>query len=332
MLFALFEVAKSLGLCGEEIMATSIAALPERIVSINTLAKPPTACRLLASQAAWMFAPLKNVPFIALNLSCLAVVFVSPDVISLGLLAALFFVRMLGITGGYHRYFAHRSFKTSRLFQFTLACLGCSSMQKGPLWWVSHHRLHHKHTDRVGDPHSPLVSSFWWAHIGWILDRGHDATYWPAVRDWSRFPELRWLDHLQWLPGLLLAGGCWLVDGWSGLVWGFLLSTVLLYHATFAVNSVCHVWGSRPYVTADGSRNNGWVALFALGEGWHNNHHHQQTSARQGFLWWQIDVTYYFIKLLSFAGLVWDIRVPAQEEPPSLEAKKRADLLLQKIG
>jgi stearoyl-CoA desaturase (delta-9 desaturase) len=154
------------------------------------------------------------------------------------------------------------------------------------------------------------VKSFWWAHIGWILDGTYDETDWPAVRDWSRYPELRWLDRLQWIPGILLAGTCWLIDGWSGLVWGFCLSTVLLFHTTFAVNSICHIWGSRRYETPDGSRNNPFVALLTMGEGWHNNHHHYQSSARQGFFWWEIDVSYYLICLLGFAGLVWEIRRP----------------------
>jgi stearoyl-CoA desaturase (delta-9 desaturase) len=146
--------------------------------------------------------------------------------------------------------------------------------------------------------------------VGWLLTAEYDETNWPAVKDWSRYPELRWLNHLHWLPGLLLASLCWLIDGWSGLVWGFLLSTVLGYHTTFMVNSVCHLWGSRRYDTPDGSRNNWWVALLTFGEGWHNNHHHYQSSANQGFFWWEIDVTYYLIKLLGFTGLVWDIRIP----------------------
>jgi stearoyl-CoA desaturase (Delta-9 desaturase) len=259
-----------------------------------------------AKVSAW----LKNVPFIAMHLSCLALFFVSPSWLSLVLCVGLYFVRMFGITAGYHRYFAHRAFKTSRVFQFMLALLGCTSMQKGPLWWAAHHRGHHRHTDTLEDPHSPVARSFWWSHIGWILVADYDETNLSAVRDLERYPELRMLNRLQWLPGILVAGLCWLIDGWSGVVWGFFLSTVLLFHATFLVNSVCHLWGSRRYATADASRNNWWVALFTLGEGWHNNHHHYQSSARQGFFWWEIDVSYYLIKLMGFVGLVWDIRKP----------------------
>ena len=246
-----------------------------------------------------------------MHVSCLAVFFVSPDTLALVLCGFLYFVRMFGITAGYHRYFSHRTYKTSRVFQFVLACLGCSSMQKGPLWWAAHHRAHHRHADSAEDPHSPVARSFWWSHVGWLLAGDYDETNWPAVRDWSQYPELRWLNHLQWLPGIALAALCWLLAGWSGLVWGFLVSTVLLFHATFLVNSVCHLWGSRRYATTDDSRNNLFVAVVTLGEGWHNNHHHYQSSANQGFFWWEIDVTYYLIKLLGWIGLVWDIRKPA---------------------
>jgi stearoyl-CoA desaturase (delta-9 desaturase) len=254
---------------------------------------------------------LKNLPFIALHLACLAVFFTEPTPLALVLCGVFYFVRMFGITAGYHRYFSHRSYKTSRWFQFVLACLGCSALQKGPLWWAAHHRQHHRHSDTSEDPHSPRLRSFWWSHVGWILAGAYDETNWPAVQDWERYPELRWLNRNHWIPGMVLAGLCWLLDGWSGLIWGFLVSTVLSFHATFAVNSLCHVWGRRRYATADASRNNLWVALLTLGEGWHNNHHHYQSSANQGFFWWEIDVTYYLIRLLGFTGLVWGIRRPA---------------------
>jgi stearoyl-CoA desaturase (delta-9 desaturase) len=217
---------------------------------------------------------------------------------------------MFGITGGYHRYFSHRSYKTSRFFQFCLAWLGCSALQKGPLWWASHHRNHHRFSDTPDDPHSPLAKSFWWAHVGWILDDDHNDIAWDSIQDWSRFPELRWLDRNHWVPGLLLAGLCFLIGGWSGLVWGFVVSTVLLYHATFTINSLSHLIGRRRYATPDDSRNNVVLALLTLGEGWHNNHHHYQSSANQGFFWWEIDITYYVIRALAVFGIVWDIRKP----------------------
>lgn len=229
---------------------------------------------------------------------------------SLGLCAFTYFIRMFGITGGYHRYFAHRSYKTSRVGQFLLACLGCSAMQKGPLWWASHHRQHHRFSDTPDDPHSPHETSFWWAHVGWILSEEHVDTPWHAIRDWARYPELRLLDRYHWTPGLLLAICCYLVGGLAGLGWGFFVSTVLVYHATFSINSLSHLLGKRRYMTNDDSRNNFVLALITLGEGWHNNHHHYQSSANQGFFWWEIDISYCVIRTLAFCGLVWDIRRP----------------------
>jgi stearoyl-CoA desaturase (delta-9 desaturase) len=220
---------------------------------------------------------------------------------------------MFGITAGYHRYFSHRSYKAGRAFQFFMACLGCSALQKGPLWWAAHHRHHHRHSDTADDPHSPHARSVWWAHIGWILARDSEATDMHMVRDWQRYPELRWLNRLHWLPGMALAVGCWWIGGWSGLVWGFFVSTVLLYHGVFTVNSVCHLLGRRRYATKDRSRNNLFVALITLGEGWHNNHHHYQSSANQGFFWWEIDVSYYVIRVLGWFGVVWDIRKPPRK-------------------
>jgi stearoyl-CoA desaturase (Delta-9 desaturase) len=300
-------------------MNTSKQELPSGAVCVTPVTDslaPPTVSHSL-SVSAW----IKNAPFIAMHLSLVALLFVSPSWLSLVLCGVLYFVRTFGLTAGYHRYFSHRAFKTSRVFQFALAFIGCSTMQKGPLWWAAHHREHHRHTDQPEDPHSPVVRSFWWSHIGWLLDPEYDATNFSAVREWTQYPELRWLNRLQWVPGILVAGLCFLLDGWGGLVWGFLLSTILLFHATFAVNSVCHLWGGRRYATADASRNNWWVALLTLGEGWHNNHHHYQSSARQGFFWWEIDVCYYLIRVLGFMGVVWDIREPSLKAvTPSAES------------
>jgi stearoyl-CoA desaturase (delta-9 desaturase) len=258
------------------------------------------------------------VPFVGMHLACLAVLFTGVDATAIVLCAVCYFVRMFGITAGYHRYFAHRSYRMNRATQFFMACLGCSALQKGPLWWASHHRQHHRFSDTPDDPHSPHVTSFWWAHLGWIMSEEHVHTPWNAIRDWSRYPELRWLDRLHWMPGVLLAVACFLIGcatgGWAGgrsaLVCGFVISTVLVYHATFAINSLSHLLGKRRYATDDESRNNLFLALITLGEGWHNNHHHYQSSANQGFFWWEIDISYYLIRLMSFVGLVWDIRKP----------------------
>jgi stearoyl-CoA desaturase (Delta-9 desaturase) len=257
-------------------------------------------------QPAW----LKCVPFFAVHAACLAVFCTGVHSVDVILCAFLYFIRMFGVTGGYHRYFAHKTYKTSRVFQFCLACLGCSALQKGPLWWAAHHRHHHKYSDTENDPHSPLINSVWWSHVGWILSSKTEATEWKVIRDLSRFPELRFLNNLHWIPGVLVALACFLIGGWSGLVVGFFVSTVLLYHGTFTVNSLCHLFGTRRFATRDDSRNNPLVAVITLGEGWHNNHHHYQNSVRQGFFWWEIDVAYYMIKTMSWIGLVWDIKAP----------------------
>ena len=267
---------------------------------------------------------IKNIPFISMHLACVGVFFVYPTPLAIGICAFLYFLRMFGITAGYHRYFSHRSYKTSRVVQFLLAWIGCSAMQKGPLWWARHHREHHLYSDGPQDPHSPLERGFWWSHIGWILESEPDLAHGANMNDLLKYPELRWLNTLYWVPGVVLAATCWLIDGWAGLFYGFFLSTVLLYHGTFTVNSLCHLWGNRRYKTTDASRNNLWVALITLGEGWHNNHHHYQSSANQGFFWWEIDVSYYIIKAMGMVGLTWDIRKPAPHLLKSTEATAAA--------
>jgi stearoyl-CoA desaturase (delta-9 desaturase) len=225
------------------------------------------------------------------------------------LCATLFFVRMFAITAGYHRYFAHRTYKTSRAVQFVLAVLGCTSVQKGPLWWAAGHRRHHQYSDQPGDMHSPQ-EGFWHSHQGWIFDGRWDDTEIERVPDLARYPELLWLNRWHIVPAALLALLCFFIGGWSGLVWGFAISTVALLHVTYSINSLAHVWGSRRYPTSDTSRNNALLALLTMGEGWHNNHHHYQASTRQGFFWWEIDLTYYVLRGLAALGLVWAIREP----------------------
>lgn len=224
----------------------------------------------------------------------------------------LYVVRMFGITAGYHRYFSHKSFKTSRVMQFILAWIAESSMQRGVIWWAAHHRDHHAHSDREGDPHSPILNTFLHAHVLWLWEDGADAPQ-SRVRDLERFPELVWLDRYWLVPPITLAVAVFALFGWSGLVIGFFLSTLLTWHGTFLVNSVAHLIGTRPYATKDRSRNNVVIALLTLGEGWHNNHHYYMNSVRQGFRWWQIDITYYTLKMMSWVGLVWDLKVPPPE-------------------
>jgi len=267
---------------------------------------------------------VKNIPFLLMHLACFLVFL--PDVhatpVAIGLCIGLYVLRMFGITAGYHRYFSHRAYKTSRFFQFVMAWLGCCAMQKGPLWWSSHHRHHHLHSDHEEDVHSPHVDSLWWSHIGWVLSKDYVHTDWQAIRDFSKYPELRWLDRNHWVPGLCLAILCYLIGGLSGLVWGFFVSTVITYHATFCINSFCHIIGNVRYKTTDKSKNSALMALITLGEGWHNNHHHYQSSANQGFYWWEFDVSYYMLKVLSWCGLVWELRtVPESKLHPKPEAQ-----------
>jgi stearoyl-CoA desaturase (delta-9 desaturase) len=225
---------------------------------------------------------------------------------------ALLAVRMFFVTAGYHRYFSHRAFKTSRAFQFVIAFMAMSSSQKGVLWWAAHHRHHHRFSDQELDLHSPTLFGFFWSHIGWIISDKYNDTRMDYIADFAKFPELRWLNKYHMVPPVALSAALWLIGGWHLFIWGFCLSTVFLWHDTFTINSLSHLFGSRRYETSDTSRNNWLLALLTLGEGWHNNHHHFMASARQGFYWWEIDITYYTLKVLSWLGIVWDLRkVPA---------------------
>jgi stearoyl-CoA desaturase (delta-9 desaturase) len=229
-----------------------------------------------------------------------------------GLLLALaiYAVRMFGLTAGYHRYFSHRSYKTSRVFQFLLALLGTTATQKGPLWWAGHHRRHHKYSDQPEDPHSVKQRGFLWAHLGWILVKRYVETDWARIKDFTAYPELRWLNKWHLLPPIVLATTLYLVGGHWALTWGFLVSNTLLWHGTFCVNSLAHIFGRRAYDTDDNSRNSLLIAIFTLGEGWHNNHHYYQASERQGFYWYQLDITHGVLKALSWVGVVWDLNEP----------------------
>jgi stearoyl-CoA desaturase (delta-9 desaturase) len=228
----------------------------------------------------------------------------------LALALAMYYARMIVVTAGYHRYFAHRSFSTSRVFQFLLAVGAQSGAQRGVLWWASHHRWHHKHSDGELDVHSAKRRGFVHAHMGWLFSDTWNTTDTKLVPDLNRFPELRWLDRsgIQLLPAIALGLVCLLVGGMSGLVWGFLVSTVMVWHGSFAINSFAHRFGRQRYVTGDESRNHWLLAILTCGEGWHNNHHHCAGSARQGFFWWEIDVTYYVLCGLGVLGLVWNLR------------------------
>jgi stearoyl-CoA desaturase (delta-9 desaturase) len=250
-----------------------------------------------------------SAPFLAFHLIPLAMLWTGVPAQALALCAALYFGRMFFITAGYHRYFSHRSYRLGRAAQFVMALGGTTALQQGPLWWAAHHRHHHRWSDTERDVHSP-IRGFWWSHLGWILCDRYAATDESRVKDLAKYPELRWLDRHDWVGPLALAVATFAVGGWAGLVIGFGLSTVLLWHGTFLVNSLAHVVGRRRYVTSDTSRNSLLIALLTNGEGWHNNHHHYQASARQSFHWYQWDPSYYVLWLLSKVGVVHDLKTP----------------------
>jgi len=260
-------------------------------------------------------------PFIAVHLVCVSIIWVGSSPVAIATALILYAIRMFAITGFYHRYFSHRSFKTSRTGQFLFGILGASAVQRGPLWWAAHHRHHHATSDEPADVHSPRQHGFLWSHMGWFLSQKHFVPDLGRVRDLMRYPELRWLDRFDVFVPVTLAvcvfGLGWILERWAPqlhtsrwqmLVWGFFVSTVLCYHATYTINSLSHVFGRRRYRTTDDSRNNAVLALLTFGEGWHNNHHHYPNAARQGFYWWEIDLTYYLLKLLAALGIIWDLK------------------------
>ena len=250
-----------------------------------------------------------SIPFLAFHLIPVAMIWTGVPASAVVLCVALYVVRMFFITAGYHRYFSHRSYRLGRPAQLVMAIGGATAMQKGPLWWAAHHRDHHRYSDTDRDVHSP-IKGFWWSHVGWILCDKHGGTDERRVRDLTKFPELRWIDRHNWAPPLALAVVCLAVGGLPGLVIGFGVSTILLWHGTFLVNSLAHVVGRRRYATSDTSRNSLVIALLTMGEGWHNNHHHYQASARQSFFWWEWDPSFYVLWLLSKVGIVRDLKTP----------------------
>ena len=255
-------------------------------------------------------------PLVAVHLALFAIPFVPFSWVSVVLVVVVTRVTGFGVTVGLHRYFSHRSFKTPRWFHFLLGAAGCTALQKGPLWWAVHHRLHHQKSDEPGDPHSPVVDGFWYGHMGWLFDRDLKHANHAAVRDLTRYPELVWLDRLWMIPGVLLASLCYAIDGWSGVVWGYCFSVVLIFQVTFAVNSIGHLFGPQRFDTGEGSRNNMVLGYLAMGDGWHNNHHRAPSSARHGFAWYEFDMAYTCIRLLQIVGLAWDVKQP----PPELMA------------
>ena len=268
---------------------------------------------------------LRAAPFVAMHLACLAVFWVGVSRLALEVAVGLYVLRMFALTGFYHRYFAHRTFKTSRVVQFTFACIGASCVQRGPLWWAAHHRNHHMTADTEADPHSPQVHGFLWSHMGWFLTSNGFRTHWKRIPDLARYPELRWLDRYDILVPIALAAalfglGSLLahvapqsgVTGGQLLVWGFFVSTIVLFHATVTINSLAHRFGTRRFDTRDDSRNNIWLALLTFGEGWHNNHHAFPFSARHGLRWYEIDLTWWHVRTLAFLRLADRVKIPSK--------------------
>jgi stearoyl-CoA desaturase (delta-9 desaturase) len=252
---------------------------------------------------------LSAIPFFLVHLAPLAAFFVDVTWQDWVLCGVLYVTRMFCITAGYHRYFAHRTYKMGRVAQFVMAFGGTTALQKGPLWWASHHRIHHRYTDLDGDVHSPR-DGFWWSHVGWILSTKYKDTDLDGIKDFAKYPELRWLEKRNWIGPWALAVASLLLFGWGGLLIGFFLSTVLLWHGTFLVNSMAHIIGRRRYATPDTSRNSFLIALITGGEGWHNNHHYLPASVRQGFRWWEYDPTWYVLKGLAAIHVVRDLKNP----------------------
>jgi stearoyl-CoA desaturase (delta-9 desaturase) len=260
-----------------------------------------------AHQIRW----IKSIPFFAVHVVAIAgVAILGWSWSGFGLAILLYYVRMFGVTGGYHRYFSHRTFRTSRAMQLFFALLAMSSSQKGVLWWAGNHRIHHKYSDQEGDVHSVVRDGFVWSHLGWILAREHEATPTDRVRDLAKYPELVWLDRWWWVPPFAFALATLVLGGAFGLVWGFFVSTMLLWHGTFTINSLTHMFGRTRYTTGDNSKNSLILAIVVMGEGWHNNHHYYPRSVRQGFFWWEIDMTYYVLLAMEKIGLVWDLHAP----------------------
>ena len=281
-------------------------------------AYPPSAYRV-----SW----LRAIPFILVHAAAIAgVVWVGFSWTGVLLALGFYYLRMFAVTAGYHRYFSHRAFKTSRVFQLVLAFLAETSAQKGVIWWASHHRRHHKFSDTTEDVHSVKQRGFWWAHVGWILSDRWNATETERVPDLLKFPELVWLDRFYLVPPVVMAVAIFLVGGWPALVWGFFVSTVLTYHGTFFINSLMHLVGKRRYATTDESKNSFVLAVVTMGEGWHNNHHYYQRSASQGFFWWEWDPTFYILKLLEVFHVVSDVnRPPRHVRDQTIAKAERAE-------
>lgn len=280
-----------------------------KLVQWFDTAAAPSTNQAARHQVDWV----RVLPFAAMHLACLGIIWVGASWTAVAVAAGLYVIRMFAITGFYHRYFSHRTFETSRPMQFAFAVLGATSVQRGPLWWAAHHRKHHRHADTEADVHSPRQHGFWWSHMGWITSPENFPTDFKQVPDLARYPELRFLDRFDIVVPLLLALTLFLLGGAQWLVWGFFVSTVVLFHCTCFINSLAHQLGRRRFPTDDDSKNSLLLSLITFGEGWHNNHHWYPGAVRQGFYWWEVDITFYGLWLLSRLGIVKNLHaVPAR--------------------
>jgi len=284
---------------------------------------------------------VRCIPFIILHLGCFGAIWTGASPFAIWTAVALYFIRMFAVTGIHHRYFSHKSYSTSRFGQFMLALFAGTTVQRGSLWWAYHHRHHHQHSDDAEDAHSPHVHGFWWSHIGWITSRRNFPTDYTKVKDLAKFPELVFLNRFDIVVPVLFAAfilgvGSLLAhyapglhtNGWQLLVWGFFISTTALFHGTSCINSMAHLMGKRRFKTDDDSRNSFILAIITLGEGWHNNHHRYMSSTRQGFYWWELDITYYLLRALSWTGIIWDLKdVPKSVLAEGERAEHAASIL-----
>ncbi len=293
-------------------------------------------------------------PFVALHLGCLGVIWVGASPVAVWSAVALYFIRMFAVTGIHHRYFSHKTYSTSRFGQFLLAVFAGTTVQRGSLWWAYHHRHHHQHSDGPEDAHSPHVHGFWWSHIGWITSRSNFPTDYSKIKDLAKYKELVWLNRFDLVVPILFATAIYFsgalmeryapqlgTNGLQMLVWAFFISTTALFHGTACINSMAHLMGRRRYRTDDDSRNSFILALITLGEGWHNNHHRYQSSTRNGFYWWELDITYYGLKMLSWTHFIWGLKAVPQsvldegaraDHKDSVEAARKAALAHQEHG
>jgi stearoyl-CoA desaturase (Delta-9 desaturase) len=269
---------------------------------------------------------VRVMPLVFLHLGCLSIFWTGWSLAAVLVAVGLYAFRMFAITGFYHRYFSHASFKASRPVQLFMAIAGATCVQRGTLWWAATHRKHHAHSDQAGDAHSPRQHGFWWSHLGWLTSRANFPTDLRLVKDLARHPELRFLDRFDTLVPVALAASLygfgallervapsWGTSGAQMLAWGFFLSTTVVLHASLSINSLAHGPGDQPFETRDDSRNSLWLALLTFGEGWHNNHHRFPSSARMGMRRREIDLTYMGLSIMRRLGLIHDlVPIPAR--------------------